>query len=266
MKIYALNLHRAPNRRVHVAQQLDRCGIPAEIVPAIDGRDIVLSDNQVVDPFAIRAGLLGDRPPAIASGVGCALSHLEVYRRILLDGHGSALVVEDDVVLPPDLDVLTGAIARHMTGAAVTLLHFSHPGGPCKITSGNSVALPGSRLLVYPVDTRLLASAAAYVITAEACRRLTTVAPPVRSKADAWELFRSAGAVDSIRCVVPMPVTVALAFRSTIDYYSSNSMQARFREQLGNVNVPFVKQLLAFRRGRSFRRRGWTGEYEFADS
>ena len=63
----------------------------------------------------------------------------------------SACILEDDVVIPKDLGVLTDAIAQHMRGADIVLLNFqSH--GPCRITKTGAVELPSSRLLVRVVD------------------------------------------------------------------------------------------------------------------
>ena len=84
-----------------MAAQLGRAGVSYEIVEAVDGRTLDLSDAGLVHPAA---------DSSFSRGVfGCVLSHLQVYTKMLADGLGSALVLEDDVILPPDIDALAEA-------------------------------------------------------------------------------------------------------------------------------------------------------------
>jgi glycosyl transferase family 25 len=255
MHAYVVNLARSPDRLTHISAQLAKTEIQYEIVPAVDGRDLDLGDTKLVDPALVRRS--GFRPGA----AGCALSHLEVYRRVLADGRDKALVLEDDVNLPADLAILADAIAAEMSAAEVVLLNF-HSIEPCRITNAGSVRLPSSRLLVHLVDEAQASSTGAYMITREACARMLQTCIPLRSQPDDWAVFHQEGSIDVVRCVVPMVVTNALKFRSTIDYYHPGSMQARVREAVANTKVPVVYQALALRRRRNFRRAGWTGRTE----
>ena len=100
---------------------------------------------------------------------GCCLSHFNVYQKILEDSRDRALILEDDVTLPPDLSDLADDVAGHLTGAEVVLLNSSsYPPGPLKISLEGSVDLPSSRLLALPIDARQLVNAGAYVITRQA--------------------------------------------------------------------------------------------------
>lgn len=255
MHAYVVNLARSPDRRAHISAQLAKTEIQYEIVPAVDGRDLDLGDTSLFDPALVRRS---DFRPGAA---GCALSHLEVYRRVLADGHDEALVLEDDVNLPADLAILADAIAAEMNAAEVVLLNF-HSIEPCRITSAGSVRLPSSRLLVQLVDEAQASSTGAYMITREACARMLQTCVPLRRQPDDWAFFHQEGSMDVLRCVVPMVVTNALNFRTTIDHYHPGSMQARVREAVAHAKVPIVYQALALRRRRTFRRAGWTGRTE----
>ena len=258
MQAYVVNLARSPDRRAHIMAQLGKTRVPYEIVDAVDGRDLDLSDTRLFDPAVV--GTSTFRPGA----AGCALSHLQVYRRVLDDGLEKALILEDDVVLPADLGVLVDAIAQHMRGAEIVLLNF-HSHEPCRVTKAGSVPLPLSRLLVQIVDEGQASSTGGYLITREACARMVKTVLPLRAQPDDWAFYHREGAIDRVRCVVPMPVANSATLRTTIDYYRPGSLQARVREAVASARVPLLYQALALRRRRTFRRLGWTGRTEFVE-
>ena len=243
MQAYVINLARSLERRAHIMTQLGKARIQYEIVTAVDGRDLDLSDTQVVDPAFARAS--AGRPGLI----GCALSHLEVYRRVLDDGLERACILEDDIVLPTDLGILNDAITQHLRGAEVVLLNF-HSKAPCRITKVGAARLPSSRLLVQVVDEGQAASAGGYLITREACERMVNTVLPVRVVADDWAFFYRKGAIDRLRCVVPMPVIQSPAFRTTISYHEPGSLYGSVRETIAGSRVPILHQALALRRRR----------------
>jgi hypothetical protein len=176
----------------------------------------------------------------------------------------AALILEDDVVLPSDLNALVDATAGHLSGADLVLLNF-HSDEPCRVTRAGSLPLPASRLLVRVVDETQVTSAGAYLITRQACERMVETALPIRAHPDDWGFYSKAGVIDHVRCIVPMPVRNSTALRTTIDYYSPDSFQARIRETVARRRVPVLYQALALRRRRTFRRWGWAGRTQFVE-
>ena len=258
MQTYVINLARSPDRRAHITAQLANAQVHYEIVNAVDGRDLDLGDTRVVDPMYARA--IATRPGL----VGCALSHLKTYRRILDAGLERACILEDDVILPTDLGVLTDAVMEHMTGAEVVLLNF-HSQGPCRITKSGAARLPSSRHLVQVVDEGQAASAGGYLITREACARMVKTILPVRVVADDWAFFYRQGAIDRLRCVVPMPVIQSPAFRTTISHHEPGSLYTSIREAIAGSSVPILHQALALRRRRHLQRYA-IGQTEFVEN
>jgi len=255
---YVINLARSPERRAHMEAQLEKARASYEIVTAVDARDLDLSHVNLVAPHVLNRSSF--RPGA----VGCALSHLLVYRTVLESGYERALVLEDDVLLPPDLAELTGAIAEEMSGAEVVLLNF-HVDRRVQLTREGSRSVPSSRVLAHPVGLGGLTSAGAYMITSEACARMIEIALPVRAHPDDWEFFVREQALDRVRCVVPMAVTNSPKFRTTIDFYEPGSLQFRVRERVSHMRAPLLERVLAARRLREYDKRGWTGRAELVD-
>ena len=247
MHAYVINLARSVDRRAHSTAELRKTGLDYEIITAVDGRDLELDDPTVID-----SSLLA-RNSFPAGTAGCALSHLSVYRKIVADGLGAALILEDDVTLPADLGPLADAVAGHLTGAEVALLNYGSL-DTCKISLEGSVDLPSGRRLALPIDVGQLVNAAAYVITREACERMNKSALPVRANADDWRFFYQQGILDRVRCVLPMAVVKSPKFESTIGLYSlGNGVKARLVEPLVRHKIPLLHQAILYRRLRILR-------------
>jgi glycosyl transferase family 25 len=248
MHAYVINLARSLDRRAHITAELKKTGLDYEIITAIDGRELDLNDPTIVHP-----SLLTSSTPFPAGMAGGGLSHLSAYRKIIADGLDKALVLEDDVILPADLGSLIDAVADQLAGAEVALLSCDNP-YPSQMSREGSMHLPSSRVLALPIDLRPIQSAGAYIITRAACERMIKCAMPVRGGADMWWLFYKEGALDRVRCVVPIPVLKNPNLESTIGSYSlGNGVKARLIWPLVRHKIPLLHQLLGYRRQRIYR-------------
>jgi glycosyl transferase family 25 len=255
---YVINLARSLDRRAHITAELKKTGLDYEIITAVDGRDLDLCDTAIIDPSmpfidpslpVVDAGLA-------AGSAGAALSHLNVYKKIIGDDLDVALVLEDDLMLPADLRNLADAVASQLAGAEVALLSYDSP-EPCRMSLEGSIRLPSSRVLALPIDVRQPRSAGAYVITREACERMVKSLLPIRVQADTWWSFYREGYLDRVRCVTPQPVLKNPTFTSTIGSYSlGNGFRGRLAGQLARRKIPLVRQALSYRRQRIFRQWG----------
>ena len=89
--VFAISLARAVERRAAMERHLRRLSVAFEYVEGVDGRALALPDPQRVDPDC-----------GIPRGqVGCCLSHLRVYERIVDRRIPVACVMEDDGRLRP---------------------------------------------------------------------------------------------------------------------------------------------------------------------
>lgn len=92
---YIINLDRASDRMAHMARQCEAREIPYVRVPAVDGKKV---GSKALEKNVTRACGAFCTPFA----VGCALSHMKVWKAVLKQGQERALVLEDDAVLVPD--------------------------------------------------------------------------------------------------------------------------------------------------------------------
>ncbi len=247
MRAYVINLARSRDRRAHITAELKKTGLDYEIVTGVDGRDLDLRDPTTVDPSFLTEIVCP------AGSAGAALSHQRVYSKIIADELDEALVLEDDAMLPPDLGSLADAVADQLTGAEVALLSVDSP-DPFKTSIEGSIHLPSARLLALPIDISQPRSAGAYIITREACERMIKGMLPIRVQADTWWFFYREGALDRVRCVMPLPVHKSPKFTSTIGSYSlGDGIRARLVGPLVRRKIPLVHQALSYRRQRIHR-------------
>jgi len=244
---YVVNLARSLDRREHITRELQKASADYEIVTAVDGRELDMTDATLIAPSFAANGIFPE------GSAGCALSHLGIYRKIIEDGLEVALIIEDDAMLPPDLDKLAEEVCAHLSGAEVALLSVDCP-EPVKLSRQGTVRLSGGRQLALPIDIAQPRNTGAYLITREACERMIKLLLPIRRNADAWQFFYREGALDRLRCVAPLPVVKSADLTSTIGSYSLGSgLLARLVEPLLQHRIPVLHQVLSYRRGRIYR-------------
>ncbi len=82
LPVFVINLDRRPDRWTAVRGQLDRIGIEATRIPAID------KESLAGDPALLKMG---------AGHVACARSHYKAMQALVDCGAPAALILEDDV-------------------------------------------------------------------------------------------------------------------------------------------------------------------------
>lgn len=104
IKIFYINLDKRVDRNTLVLEQLSALSLTAERLSAINGGDL---DEQETS-FINRENFLLNTKRHISNGeIGCALSHRLIWQKMLDNDLDYALILEDDVVLAPQLlDIL----------------------------------------------------------------------------------------------------------------------------------------------------------------
>lgn len=91
---FVINLDRSTDRMTVMARQLETLGVPFQRFPAVDGAKVSRADLQrLATPVC--------RTFCTPSMIGCALSHMNLWRLVVERGYERALVIEDDARLVP---------------------------------------------------------------------------------------------------------------------------------------------------------------------
>jgi glycosyl transferase, family 25 len=97
MKVYFINLDRSQDRRKHIESNLRKLGVDAERVSAIDGK--TLTKEYISEVYNEKKCLKKHRKKLTPNEIGCALSHLKIYKNIVKNNLDGAMILEDDVKL-----------------------------------------------------------------------------------------------------------------------------------------------------------------------
>lgn len=212
--VWVVSLERATDRRAFVREVFEPLRIPYEIVDAVDG--YALDDRQLAQCSELRALFrYGERlRPGI---LGCSLSHLEAYRRMVSEDIPEVVIVEDDARPSPDFGrVLTELEAVPSDCDVLTFHSLFEWAAPTPVN--DSIIAGKYRICTFgrtPMGTQ------AYLITQAAARRVLKVAYPVCLPSDEL-LFRARPARLTVYGVDPSPVTHG-AFDSEIHAIRSQS-------------------------------------------
>ena len=224
MRIFVINLERSADRKAHITKQLDNLNVACEFIDAIDGQG--LPDDEIkmhrVDTF----------PPwpsfnqrHLAKGeIGCLLSHLRIYRKMVDEDIACVCIFEDDCVFENDLGFLLKSEQLRRSDYELLLLghsgqyHDSSRGAECSSTkapvfSRYHIAKP----VECPIGTY------AYIIKQCAALKLLQYAYPLRLPMD--YLMGHAPAIGVKLRILTPPIVMhnATLLKSTIYDRDSNS-------------------------------------------
>jgi glycosyl transferase family 25 len=187
--------------------------------------------------------------------IGCALSHLAIYKIMVERNIPHAFIVEDDVVLPTKICQILENLRPYFSDAGVIQLH--NWGGGEEYSNHMSVRIPGNMLLYYPMRASDLGSTSAYIIGAKAARGILAANYPVRVTADSWEFFFNHGAFETARILHPSPISEK-PFETTVlptTYRSTYLDRGKFLAKR-SILFPLVmirRKMIILKRGRKVK-------------
>lgn len=163
---FVINLQRDRARLEQVARGLATVGIAFDRHAAVNGkRHGALIRRLIRQDFYSHA----KQRPLTDGEIGCTLSHLSVYRRMLRNGVEKALILEDDAVFEPEFAAF---FANHLDAlldrfdiVKVEGIFFDHVSA-----DGTTLASAGGTRVVLPLRPTL--GTAAYALTRRGAQRL----------------------------------------------------------------------------------------------
>jgi glycosyl transferase family 25 len=138
---WVINLDRATERLARISAQLEGLGLPWTRLAAVDARALTPEQRAALDEPAYRRK--HGMTPSLGE-LGCYLSHVAVMRALLASRYEFALVLEDDVMLRPELPAVLQALMAHRNRWDVAKLSAVHSGTPqpyLPLTPGHSLAV-----------------------------------------------------------------------------------------------------------------------------
>lgn len=189
MHIFVINLEKDVARRESISAQLDTLGLPFEIVPGVYGAS--LTEQQRAQVYDDRKAKLHRARSLVSAEIGCALSHLKVYRAIVDRGLDAALILEDDVILPNDLKEFLYKCTSYLEASMPSVWLLSPAEGKANASSSLQISAL-HRLLPY----RSGYYTSSYLLTRAAASTLLRELEPVSDVADCWQRLNHYKVVD----------------------------------------------------------------------
>ncbi|MEE3652204.1 MULTISPECIES: glycosyltransferase family 25 protein [unclassified Brenneria] len=187
MKTFIINLKEKVQRRENIVNQCSELGLDYEIFPAINGYQLSETDKKT---HTLPLNMLNT-----PGELGCALSHLFLYKKIIDQNIPNALILEDDALLNSSImDILLFLEKEELCKPTVTLLT------PISKYIENEKIRVNKTYEIYNGLTGTLAHG--YVINNKGAHELYKFLYPAWSIADHWFLFKEYGIIN-LRGVIP---------------------------------------------------------------
>ncbi|MFS6537424.1 glycosyltransferase family 25 protein [Idiomarina loihiensis] len=95
--IFLINLDRSTERLQRASEQIEKTGFKFERVPAVDGA--TLTDEKIAEVFDAETAKRRFQYDLTAGEIGCYLSHIKCWEKIINDNLDYAVILEDDLLL-----------------------------------------------------------------------------------------------------------------------------------------------------------------------
>ena len=220
MKVFLVNLDRDKERLASIDGQLKRLCIEYERVSGVSGRDLTKDDfKRSYNPFRWWCAMGRAVAPA---EIGCALSHYNIYRRMIADeGFDYCCILEDDVELSPQFNSTLLEVERWMDPAKPQVVILNdHQGQYARLPPGIHRSLGGT-------------CTDGYVLTRVAARNLLEANFPIIVPCDTWGRWVRQGRIELYHAV---PAVV----RQMQDVFGSMTSANR----MDVLKFPLMKRLL----------------------
>jgi glycosyl transferase family 25 len=246
MKVFVINLEHEYERRKSVEKQLVKYNIDYSIMPAVNGKD--LSDEEVSEKCDMQA--VSKNPLWLSRGaIGCFLSHLNLYQKIVKEKLDVAVILEDDVIISDSFPSTLEKIQNSIKPDEVIMLYYQS-WQPLKLLSDSEQNL-GECSIYQPQDINQIITTGGYVITHNVAKNFLEKVYPIDVSADSWGVFHRRGILSNIRCVYPRVVNV-LPFKSSIEYIKS-PLLSKVSKLINGFKIPGAYHFLKAKRSKRMK-------------
>lgn len=189
MKVFLVNLIHKQDRYLHMAGELRRCGVEYERIPAVYGKD--LAETELARSFSAFHSYCACGRKLTLGEIGCALSHLSVYRRMIEENIAVATVLEDDILLEECFNERCIDICSRMDLGKPQVVVLS----AYKFDGGNEIGI---------VRNKWAMCTDGYIITLPAAKKIYRHNFPVVTVADDWHRWNWMAGIETYTCWPPI--------------------------------------------------------------
>jgi len=179
MPTFVVNLAESTDRRGRIQVQLDRIGLQAEFFPAVRGKSL-----NATELAAHYDGSIFFRPLSPGE-IGCALSHVFIYKEIIERNYDFCLVLEDDIVINNQILKIIDAIKNIVSPSSPEIILLT---SLKEFSENDAIFLNVDSFRMVPVIRA--GCTHGYMITNAGAHALYDFCYPIRKPADWWEIVQ----------------------------------------------------------------------------
>lgn len=192
--IFVINLEKDIKKKEYIKSHFREHGIEDySFIKAVDGRK--LSSDQLVEVYDENQALKVHGRLLARGEIGCALSHLECYRKIISQDLPGAFIFEDDVVFTSETRFLMGKIYEHCSKLKSGVVLLGYAKYVCKYKNFLNLSNKYRLKKIYKAGY-----AHSYFITREAAEQMLSLFSPISFPIDIWKRVQDGCAVDVYSC------------------------------------------------------------------
>ena len=182
VQCFVINLPHDQARRLAISTQLEQAKLPYTMIAAVNGRE--LSGAALAQSYNKELAIKESHDLTLGE-IGCALSHISVYREIVRRNIPHALVLEDDARLGDNVGEILESLAQLYSPQTpqVVMLNYVE-----KYKKLGMIALGPNHQVVSTYGGNK--NAHGYFITRAAAKKMAEQLFPVWLVADRWERFK----------------------------------------------------------------------------
>ncbi|GAB3371828.1 glycosyltransferase family 25 protein [Spongiibacter taiwanensis] len=204
VECYVINLERDRQKKSYMEELLSNLGVSAVFFHAIDGS--LIKPSQKVDLYSSIGSRAKIGRVLTSAEIGCALSHIEVYKKIILQDKKYALILEDDVIIEPDFKSVCAAAVERIENSDIIFLgsHTSsnrHKDVFLKIRGKTQISL--GRYIGYPAEPPY--GAYAYLVSRASAKKMLEIVANLSLPIDH---YTSSSALLDIKVIKPSVIRV----------------------------------------------------------
>ena len=209
IKTFLINLDKDSDRLNAADAQLKRLGIAYERVSAINGREL---NPRQLSKYVSRLRTLMTHGMMWSPGqIGCTLSHLFLYRRMIEENINVAMIIEDDVKFSVDFPKAMRRVNEFVDVSRRQVILFSDHRDNVR----QRIADAAENIEIVPILGDICSEA--YVITLPAAKEIFRINFPMAVMVDAWTRYRKRGHLELFRVEPPLAKQNRADFKSNIE-------------------------------------------------
>lgn len=206
MHAFIISLPKDQQRREHLEGQLRQTDVPFTVIEAVNGA--ALPPDALAAAYDAGKAVRRFNRELSKGEIGCALSHVSIYRKMVEEDIPMALILEDDAhILDPDLAATLAGLAQACSPHEPVAVLLSHVP---RYDAHRKTPLDGGRALH---DAYRGVCAHGYVVTQAAAAILLKNLYPVHVVADKWEYVQQH--MFPVKALVPYAIGLAPASQSS---------------------------------------------------